>query len=103
MAFINKNDSKDFNERHYNWWHTLKILIPQSLNVEDDWCLEFLYWLLVLKNSTRIISYGNDVRLVFFIITDVLNLCNYVFSKDFSQYNVINLISFCGELSKICK
>lgn len=44
-----------------------------------------------------------DVRPVFFMIIDVLNLCNYVYSKYFSRYNVINLITLCGELYKICK
>ena len=36
IIFIDKNDPKDPNKREHYWQHTLKIMVPQGLNVEDD-------------------------------------------------------------------
>ena len=36
IIFIDKTDPKDPNKREHYWQHTLKIMVPQGLNVEDD-------------------------------------------------------------------
>ena len=36
IIFIDKTDPKDPNKREHYWRHALKIMTPQSLNVEDD-------------------------------------------------------------------
>ena len=41
VIFIDKTDPKDPNKPESYWSHTLKTMIPQGLNVENDWFLQF--------------------------------------------------------------
>ena len=43
IIFIEKTNPKDSNKREHYWRHTLKIMAPQGLNVEDDWLLQFCF------------------------------------------------------------
>ena len=54
IIFIDKTDPKDPNKREQYWWHTLKTTVPQGLNVEDDWFLQFCFPYI----SHNIYSYG---------------------------------------------
>ena len=40
IIFIDKTDKYDPNKRERYWWHKLKTITPQRLNVEDVWFLQ---------------------------------------------------------------
>ena len=41
IIFVDKTDPNDPNKWERYWWHKLKTITPQRLNVEDVWFLQF--------------------------------------------------------------
>ena len=46
--FIDKTDPKDLNRWEHYWRHTLKIMVPLGLNVEDDQVASEIFRILCL-------------------------------------------------------
>ena len=82
IIFTDKTNPRDPNKREYYWQHSLKTIVPQGLNVKDDWFIQ-LYFLdishsiyshdcLFQDKSIRILIYENDTRqIIFKIINDI--------------------------------